>query len=126
MVETYEPTLEELANTQNWQIEYSIPITFNGQDVILHENIIKVYKNDQVLRANDENLNGDHLSVEYHKLQPFIFQDIFRFVEFQFPKETGNYNIFINGHKASFDHPIQPGDRLEIKWLRESKHLGAE
>ena len=37
-----------------------------------------------------------------------------------------DYNIFINGHKASFDHPIQPGDRLEIKWLIESKHLGAE
>lgn len=62
--------------------------------------------------------------MEHHKLQPFIFQDIFRFVEFQIPKETGDYNIFINGHKASFDHPIQPGDRLEIKWLIESKHLG--
>ncbi len=126
LVETYEPTLEELANTQNWQMEYSIPITFNGQDVILREERIKVYRNDQVLRPDEKISNGDQLRVEHHKLQPFIFQDIFRFVEFQIPKETGDYNIFINGHKASFDHPIQPGDRLEIKWLIESKHLGAE
>lgn len=116
-VETYEPTLEELAITQNWQLQYSVPINFNGEEIFLHENITQVYKNGQSIKANERIRNGDHLIVEFKKFEQFIFQDVFRFVDFQLPNEAGKYEILINGEDASFDHPIQPGDELEIKWI---------
>ncbi|WP_407670441.1 cell division protein FtsA [Pallidibacillus pasinlerensis] len=116
-VETYEPTLEELAITQNWQLQYSVPINFNGEEIFLYENITQVYKNGQLLKANERIRNGDHLIVEFKKFEQFIFQDVFRLVDFQLPNEAGKYEILINGEDASFDHPIQPGDKLEIKWI---------
>lgn len=60
---------------------------------------------------------NDQLQLVKKKQQPFIFQDIFRFIEFSTEKTRGNYRLLKNGLTTSFDAEIHHGDQLAIEWF---------
>lgn len=112
------PTIEQLALIQNWQLELSIPVFFNGKEVKLLKKMTVIKRDGVELERTSLIHNGDSLIVQQNEFQPFIFQDIFRFIDFELPKGAGgNYQILKNGMMSTFYEPIEPGDRLEIKWL---------
>ncbi|WP_062354926.1 cell division protein FtsA [Bacillus kwashiorkori] len=111
------PSVEQLAKEENWQLEQSIEVFFNGEKVLLKKESTKVYRNGEQLSKEDTVYPGNELEIKQRSVSPFIFQDVFRFVQFELPtKISGTYNILINGQNATFYDPINPGDQLEIKF----------
>lgn len=115
------PTVEELAFLLNWQLETSLPITFNGKDVLLKKKITIIKRDGIELEKTSRIYNKDSLTVKHITYKPFIFQDVFRFADFELPANpNGDYLILKNGEQATFIEELEPGDQLEIKWL--AKH----
>ncbi|MDQ0221106.1 cell division protein FtsA [Peribacillus cavernae] len=111
------PNVATLANAMNAQVNYSIPVTFNGKRILLSKRLIEFYRNDELLDENTLIRNGDILKCVQHKRQPFIFQDIFKFVEIDMPlASNGRFVLMNNNKETSFDQPVASGDVLKIIW----------
>lgn len=111
------PTVTDLALIQNWQLLTSLPIQFNDKEVVLTKKLTSIKRGDMELELDSLIYNGDSLIVEQVPYTPFIFQDVFRFVNFELPLDAkGNYQILINEREATFFDQIEAGDHLEIKW----------
>ena len=116
---TEQPTVEQLATQQNWQLTIEIPVFFNGKEVRVSKTITKVIRNEKELTKHDEIFNGDRLFIKKMTNIQFVFQDVFRFVDFHFPKNAIQYKILLNGQNAALHTPIHAGDQLEIIWVEE-------
>ncbi len=114
----YKPVkLVDLANALSIPLTYSIPITFNGKKVILSKSLAKFYRNDVQLTEGDVIEAGDHISYVQHKMESFVFQDLFRHVDIDLPQNKNSQFILIkNDKKATFFDPVAPGDELKIMW----------
>lgn len=109
------PTVADLALIQNWQLLTSLPIKFNGKEVILTKRLTSIKRGDIELESDSPIYNGDSLIVEQVPYTPFIFQDVFRFVDFELPVDAkGSYQILINKKEVTFFDQIEPGDHLEV------------
>mgnify|MGYP000854703380 CR=1 FL=1 len=112
------PTVEELAFLLNWQLDVSIPVTFNGKEILMKKKITVIKRDGIELEKTSRVYNKDSLIVEHNTYNPFIFQDVFRFADFELPANpNGDYLILKNGEQATFIDKLEPGDQLEIKWL---------
>ncbi|WAA10099.1 cell division protein FtsA [Fervidibacillus albus] len=115
--DTKHPTVEQLIFQQGWLAEETLPITFNGQPVQLTKKLTKIYRGGKELTKDDLIAPGDEITIKKEPFSPFIFQDVFRFVDFQIPKDaSGKYKILRNGKEATFFDPLEPGDELNVKW----------
>ncbi len=114
----YKPMkLVDLANALSIPLTYSIPITFNGKKVILSKSLAEFYRNDVQLTEGDVIGAGDHISYVQHKMESFLFQDLFRHVDIDLPQNKNSQFILIkNEKKATFFDPVAPGDELKIMW----------
>jgi cell division protein FtsA len=111
------PTVIELATAKNIQLTYSIPITFHGKPLTLSQRIIEVYKEGQLLNETDVIENGASLELVEKKREPFIFQDIFNYVQIDIPSSASTtFTLLKNGEPVTFYEPIAPGDELQIVW----------
>ena len=120
IIKMKQPTVSELAVHENWLFEQTMPVSFNGQNILLSKKLTKIIRNGEELNPDDIVFSGDVLSIKKKEAEPFIFQDVFRFVDYQLPREaTGGYMLLKNGENSSFHEPIEAGDHLEIKWLKE-------
>lgn len=95
---------------------YTIKVIFNGRPVHLKKRQLTVKRQDELLDENSVLSKGDHLTISQHKLQPFIFQDIFRFVDIEMSSIQGNYKLYCNEEEIAFPEPINDGDILDIVW----------
>lgn len=111
------PNPAALANALKVRMNYSIPVKFNGKRIILIKSLTEFYRNDKLLGEKDPIKNGDILKCIQHKMEPFIFQDVFRFAEVDMPRTSNGRFVLINNNKeTSFDKPISSGDELKILW----------
>ncbi|AZV44745.1 cell division protein [Peribacillus asahii] len=110
-------TLAELAEALNIQLTYSIPITFNGNKVILTKALAEFCRGETRLSLSDTIQVGESLSYVPYKLEPFIFQDLFRHVNIDMPQHASSRFILIkNNQEATFHETLAPGDQLKILW----------
>ena len=114
----YQPVkLVDLAEALSIPLTYSIPITFNGKNVILSKSLAEFYRNDVQLTEDDFIAAGDHISYVQHKMEPFMFQDLFRHVEIDLPQNTtSRFMLVKNGKESTFFDTVAPGDDLKILW----------
>lgn len=111
-------TVRDLAENNQMILHQTIPVFFNGEEIQLTKNITEVKRNGQVLGEDDEILDSDSLTYEQKRLQPFIFQDLFNFVEIEKPTEgNSNFKLLKNGAETTFFEQLEPGDKLEIVWI---------
>ncbi len=110
------PTVEELASEFHWVLEQDMPVTFNGKPVLLSKRVTFVRRDGKLLDDKDRVKSGDVLTVERAEDSPFIFQDVFRFVDYSTGDKRGNYKILRNGKEGTFQDRLTPGDKLEIIW----------
>ncbi|MDZ5472549.1 cell division protein FtsA [Bacillus sp. 31A1R] len=111
------PTVQELADIKQIILQYSIPVLFNGQEISLSKTITEFIKDEEPLSAEDTILDGDKLTIIQNRFEPFIFQDLFKFVDVTMPKDaTGNFVLLKNDQQTSFHDIIEPGDHLQIVW----------
>jgi len=93
----------------------TIEVTFNGELVELSKKQIVIYRNEQELSQAEKIHNGDILTTEETSLRPFIFQDVFRYVDIELANR-GTYTLTINDKSAGFHDEIHYGDQLAITW----------
>jgi cell division ATPase FtsA len=112
-------TVKMLSMIQKYETRQEISVIYNGQKVILYKTLLEFYRNGELLSEDDTLSNGDHLQLMVRRKEPFIFQDIFRFVEIDKPHGAGSFILQKNGTDSSFYDFIERGDVLDIKWEKK-------
>lgn len=109
-----------LAIHKQYEIKQEISVTYHQKKVVLEKMLLEFYRNGTKLSEDDFIEKGDHLQVMVKRKEPFIFQDIFRFVDIEKPKGAGIFELKKNGEEASFYDFIENGDVLEIHWQKKN------
>lgn len=111
------PTLQEAAENLQLVLHHSIPVIFNGKKIVLQKRLTEIYRDEQLLQDEDILRHGENLKVVQNKIEPFIFQDLFRHVELDLPnKGKSRFILLRNDKEIGFNEEIQPGDDLKIMW----------
>ena len=111
-------TVKDLQTVYGTGNENKITITFNGKSLILVNEPYTVYRKDTPLNTTDILLNDEHIHLKYENRPSFTFQDLFRYIEIDFPKDTpGGFHLLRNKEEVTFYDEIHDGDHLEIVWF---------
>ncbi len=114
--------LRELLLHENIPFIHEVMVYFNGKPIQISQPLVEVTRGDEPLHEKSYINSGDKLTVKVKQKEPFIFQDIFRFVDFNFTtQENKMLTILRNDSTASFSTQIHTGDHLEIKWMEKVK-----
>lgn len=109
------PLLTDLLEQINETYRQTLNIMFNGQPVTLQQPRLKVMRDNTSLREDSVLFPNDRLHL-VHQPTSFIFQDVFRFVDFNIHDIKGQFSLLINRKKARFDDILNTDDHLEIIW----------
>lgn len=112
------PTAKNVANQLNIHLDHRIVVTFQGESVELYRNPTEVYINGQPATLDTIIKSGSTVKFTEKNDEKWIFQDIFRFSDWQIPANfKGQFLILRNGEEASFDTQIFGGDVLQIELI---------
>lgn len=112
-------TLERLLINQKISYIHAITVYFNDKPVEISRLLIEAKRGDEPLNEKSYIQNGDQITLSVKQRESFIFQDVFRFVTFNFTaQENKKLTILRNEGNATFSTQIHTGDHLEIKWLK--------
>ncbi len=115
--EKIKPTVKKLAEIKQVLFSQSIPVTYNGKSLLLTKHITEFKRDNEVLSEEDLINDGDIITYEKKKLEPFIFQDLFKHVQIKMPpKASGRFTLLRNNQQTTFYGKIEPGDELKIEW----------
>lgn len=109
-----QPLLMHAAESLNIKMNESLPVFFNGQELILKKEVNEFFRNGTKLNDGDLLLNGDVLTTRLKEMEPFIFQDIFNFAQVEIPMDSGRFTLLKNGESAAFNEILNAGDELSI------------
>jgi cell division protein FtsA len=62
-------------------------------------------------------VNGEELKLPFRK-EPYIFVDLFNYMDFDTSETKGKIDLAINGKKAGYTDIIKEGDSIDISWNR--------
>ncbi len=62
-------------------------------------------------------VNGSSISIPINGTQP-VFVDVFNHIDFDLTKPQGIINLKLNGERAMYTDPLNPGDVIEISWKK--------
>ncbi|MCC3357985.1 cell division protein FtsA [Bacillus sp. REN16] len=111
------PTLRLFADSQKLKLDYSIQVFFQEKMISLNKPLYEFYRNGEILHEDDHLKHGDKLQLKRNEVEPFIFQDLFRFVDIQLPTASaGRFMLLKNGEECTFFDVLSPGDHLDIIW----------
>jgi cell division protein FtsA len=118
VVTSREPlTVGKLAEQKQINMIQSIPVFFNDEKVILSKRLADISKDGQSLSEDDLLFYGDKITISQKDSEPFIFQDLFNYVDIEFPPNVkGTYTLLKNNDQTTFYDTLAPGDHLKIVW----------
>lgn len=109
------PTVQRIADQMNVLLEDKIIVHFQNEVLELKKMANEVLVNHVVVSPLSTVPNGAIISFKEKDRNRWIYQDVFRFSNWQLPTTfKGNFTILRNGQPASFDMEIFGGDKLEI------------
>ncbi len=109
------PTVQKIADHMNVLLEDKIIVHFQQELLELKKTTNEVLVNQAVVSPLSTVPNGATVSIQEKDRSPWIYQDVFRFSNWQLPTTfKGNFTILRNGQPATFDTEIFGGDQLEI------------
>ncbi|MFS0822378.1 cell division protein FtsA [Bacillus sp. 1P02SD] len=115
------PTLRLFAEIQKIQMDYTIEVFFQEKMISLKKPLHEFYRNGEILHEDEILKHGDQLQMRTKEVEPFIFQDLFRFVDIQLPTGSiGRFKLLKNGEECTFYDVLSPGDYLDIVWSEKS------
>ncbi|AYC29873.1 cell division protein FtsA [Paenisporosarcina cavernae] len=92
-----------------------IRVKFQSEVVELSKEITSIYVREQKMKLEELIPTGTSIHLKKHPIEPWIFQDVFRFANWQLPNSVkGQIAILKNNEPSGFDSPIFGGDTLEI------------
>lgn len=112
------PTVSNLIALKEKQLKQTITVMFNNDSIEMERTAFTLLRDNHILDEHDLLSSHDVLEwKESQNISPFIFQDIFKYVDIVKPDNaTGNFKLLINKAEATFYTPIRQGDHLELKW----------
>ncbi|QGH35354.1 cell division protein [Gracilibacillus salitolerans] len=116
-LETYAadiPTLKELLDKLEIRYQNEMTITYNKKRLTLSNELVKVYRRGEILSFENLIEDQDKLQIIEQRADPFIFQDIFRFISLDLSQAKGRVELKRNGQPATFFEELQPNDTIEI------------
>jgi cell division protein FtsA len=112
-----QPTVRELAEIKQVILSQSMPVSFNGKQIIVTKKLTEFIRNQETLSEDTLIYDGDQITYEQKRMEPFIFQDLFNHVQINMPeKATGRFMLLRNNKQTTFFGKIEPGDDLKIVW----------
>lgn len=109
------PTVQRIADHMNVLLEDKIIVHFQQELLELKKTTNEVLVNQAVVSPLSTVPNGATVTIQEKDRSPWIYQDVFRFSNWQLPTTfKGNFTILRNGQPATFDTEIFGGDQLEI------------
>lgn len=109
-----EATMEEVMLYNDRRLYEQTDIFFDGQLVQMKKQIVVVKRDQETVQPKDPVLPGESLDIEEKEATPFIYQDVFRYVDIDLEKVPRPFQLYRNNEEASFHDPIHPGDELQI------------
>ena len=114
------PTAGHVANALNIILEDKMVVTFQNERVELAKVAREVLINGAVVQPSASVLNGVTIQFKQKDSSKWIYQDVFRFSNWQLPTAfKGQFNVLRNGEPSSFDTEIFGGDILEIQLIEQ-------
>lgn len=116
-------TVKELIDTYELPLEGYI-YKVNGKNVPLEYNLKDGDRVDFVEEQKDVGEKGIDITVNGHKVRlpyrerPYMFVDIFNYIDFDYRNARGKIELIINGAKARYTDVINKGDDVRISWNR--------
>ena len=104
----------EVLQLLGFQVDERVDVFFEGQPVELKKHRIRVTRDEEVLSEDDYIGPGDQITTEDLDTNPFIFQDVFLYVDIELSQVPRPFELYRNGQQTSFHEPIHPGDQLKI------------
>lgn len=111
-----DPIVKDLLTVLEKSYWKTIEIYFNGEKFNLKQQQLSIHKDGLELKLDTVLTSGDHINIQNKKVHPFIFQDIFRYVDIDLTKVKGNFKIYKNNEPTTFHGQINHGDQLKIEW----------
>jgi hypothetical protein len=112
-----EPTVGQIAENLRIKLYEDMVVLFNDEKISLQKRKYEFYKEENLLDIESILHHNDVITMKEIKNEPFIFQDIFRFVNIDIPQGiTGGFKLLKNEQEVTFYDPLVPGDRLNIVW----------
>ncbi|MFJ8066109.1 cell division protein FtsA [Psychrobacillus sp. NPDC096426] len=108
------PTLQQLADQLEKKLIERIILTFQEEKIELTRECAVVSMGERILAPTDSVPSGTILQWKLINHDPWVFQDIFRFTDWNMPEGASSFQIVRNGQSSRFDEEIFGGDRLEI------------
>lgn len=109
------PTVNEICDFLQIQLEEKIVVTFQNELLEMTKQCKEIMIDGNVVSPTDFVKNGSDVQILEKDTSPWIFQDVFRFSNWQIPENfKGQFTILRNGIPSSFDTKIFGGDKLEI------------
>lgn len=114
------PTVQTVLDKINILLEDSIVVTFQNEQLQLKKTCREVLMNGFVVQPTTTVYNNAALTIIEKDTVPWIFQDVFKFSDWQIPSDfRGQFAILRNGQPIQFDTEIFGGDVLEIQLIEQ-------
>lgn len=111
-----DPTVKDLLTVLEKDYWNTIEVYFNDQKIKLQQQQLFIHKDGVELNVDTKLTMDDHIEMTDKKIKPFIFQDIFRYVDIDLSKVKGSFKIYKNNEPSTFHDHIIHGDHLKIEW----------
>ncbi|MFP7493286.1 pilus assembly protein PilM [Terribacillus saccharophilus] len=111
--ERRDPTAAELLAHIQTDSQANMIVLFNGNTIKLTPPAAQLYIKDEPVGQDERIPSGTRLQMRVSS-DPFIIQDIFRFVDIDLTKISGNFKLYKNGSHASFHDVLSPHDKIEL------------
>ena len=108
------PTAQMIADEVGVRLTEAITVTFQDQAVTLTKTENEIQMNGLAIAPNQKVTNGARIAFIPRETSPFIFQDVFRFSDWQLPTVASSFTILRNDMEVGFDSLIFGGDTLKI------------
>ncbi|MFD2046357.1 cell division protein FtsA [Ornithinibacillus salinisoli] len=108
-------TIKDILEHQEADYWSSIQVNFNGKPVSLKQSTKTITKNGTTLNEDSILHPNDNIQISDRKVEAFIFQDVFRYVDIDISRIDGNFKLYKNNQESTFYDVIQHGDILELK-----------
>ncbi|SER94967.1 cell division protein FtsA [Gracilibacillus ureilyticus] len=108
------PKVQDLSEKLQMSFDTSIDIIYNGKPLKISKPLVQIFRNGEKLEQDETINDQDKLQIKKLKNEPFIFQDIFRFISLDLSKVKGKVTMLKNSEPVSFFDQLKPGDKVTI------------
>lgn len=108
--------VKDVLQQLNIEPTQSIQVTFGDTLIQLKKQIVEISIDENSLSIDDIIKNNSSITVKIKQQTPFIFQDVFRYVDIDLSTKSGSFSLRKNNIETTFFEHLTEGDHLQIVW----------